>query len=326
MAQADTLVALVQAASSGDQQSFRQVAEALISEEAQKGHRVLAERLRRSLANASTRQRMTKPSVGQSTKLPSYLFDEIEPKRGLESLLLSNSVTSPLMDLIEEQHRTSLLHSFNLSPRNRILLVGPPGNGKTTLAEALSFELMVPLCVVRYENLIGSYLGETANRVQELLDQVRTRRCVLFFDEFDTVAKERGDQNDTGEVKRVVSSLLMQIDRLPDYVVLVVASNHPDLLDKAVWRRFQLRLQLSLPTRAELVLFIERFMHQYQMDFGYASETLAKHLYGTNFAEVEEFCFSIARQAVLKQQTRNARAVTQKILLEWRQRVMPDSN
>ncbi|MGP4763358.1 AAA family ATPase, partial [Klebsiella pneumoniae] len=89
--------------------------------------------------------------------------------------------------------------------------------------------------------LIGSYLGETSGRLKAMLDYARTRRCVLFFDEFETLGKERGDTHETGEIKRVVSSLLLQLDDLPDYVVVVAASNHPELLDSAVWRRFQLR-------------------------------------------------------------------------------------
>ena len=97
---------------------------------------------------------------------------------------------------------------------------------------------MVPLIVARYDGLIGSYLGETASRLRRLFDFARSRACVLFFDEFDTLGKERGDVHETGEIKRVVSSLLMQIDSLPDHVFVITATNHPELLDKAVWRRY----------------------------------------------------------------------------------------
>src|ERR1700691_136147 len=111
---------------------------------------------------------------------------------------------------------------------------------------------MVPMIVARYEGLIGSYLGETASRLAKLFDYVRTRACVLFFDEFDTLGKERGDVHESGEIKRVVSSLLLQIDGLPSHVVVVTATNHPELLDRAVWRRFQLKLELARPTREQV--------------------------------------------------------------------------
>jgi len=99
---------------------------------------------------------------------------------------------------------------------------------------------------VRYEAVVGSFLGETSSRLRRLFDFARTHPCVLFFDEFDTLGKERGDVHETGEIKRVVSSLLLQIDALPSYVVVVTATNHPELLDRAVWRRFQMRLTQRL--------------------------------------------------------------------------------
>ena len=110
----------------------------------------------------------------------------------------------------------------------------------TSLAEAIAEKLMLPFLTVRYENIIGSYLGETASRLVKLFDYVKTQSCVLFFDEFETIGKERGDTNETGEIKRVVSSLLMQMDNLPSYVIVIAATNHDVLLDKATWRRFQI--------------------------------------------------------------------------------------
>src|SRR5690606_12529058 len=144
-------------------------------------------------------------------------------------------------------------------PRNRVMLAGPPGNGKTSLAEALATELMIPFITVRYEGIMDSYLGETSNKLNNLFEYVRTRHCVLFFDEFDTIGKERGDTQETGEIKRVVSSLLLQIDRLPSHVIVVTATNHPELLDRAVWRRFQLKIELNLPNKKQIDEWIDMF-------------------------------------------------------------------
>lgn len=326
MAQADTLVELLKTASSGDQQSFRKVAEKLIQEEKDKGHRILAERLLKSLqqgANMSARNKSIKRSVSSSSVKD--LFYELTPERGLDSLTLSEKIRTLIGELVEEQKRAELLHAYNLSPRNRILLAGPPGNGKTTLVEALAFELMCPLIVIRYESLIGSYLGETSTRIKNLLEYVKSQRCVLFFDEFETLGKERGDTHETGEIKRVVSSLLLQLDELPDYVVLAAASNHPELLDRAVWRRFQLRVELPKPSRAQLSEFIELIANRSGVNFGYAHETLAKYLLGSNFAEVEEFCLSVIRRAVLDRRTENARSIVKIKIEQWRSRLMPKS-
>lgn len=326
MAQADTLVELLKTASSGDQQSFRKVAEKLVQEEKDKGHRILAERLLKSLqqgANMSARNNSIKRSVSSSSVKD--LFYELTPERGLDSLMLSEKIRPLISELVEEQKRAELLHAYNLSPRNRLLLAGPPGNGKTTLVEALAFELMCPLIVIRYESLIGSYLGETSTRIKNLLEYVKSQRCVLFFDEFETLGKERGDTHETGEIKRVVSSLLLQLDELPDYVVLAAASNHPELLDRAVWRRFQLRIELPKPSRAQLSDFIESIANRSGVNFGYAHETLAKYLLGSNFAEVEEFCLSVIRRAVLDRRTDNARSIVKIKIEQWRGRLMPKS-
>ncbi|MGV2196779.1 AAA family ATPase [Agrobacterium vitis] len=144
--------------------------------------------------------------------------------------------------LIEEHMRADVLRTHGYEPRHRVLLSGPPGNGKTSFAEAIAEGLGLPFFVVRYDALIGSYLGETNARLRKFFDYVRTRPSVLFFDEFDSIGKERGDTHETGEIKRVVSFLLMQLDQLPSYVLVIAATNHAELLDRAVWRRFQMRL------------------------------------------------------------------------------------
>jgi AAA+ superfamily predicted ATPase len=123
-----------------------------------------------------------------------------------------------------------------------------------------------------------------------------------------------------------VSSLLLQIDDLPDYVVIVAASNHPELLDRAVWRRFQLRIELPSPSRSQLTKQIQSLSKRFNIDFGLAPETLAKHLLGHNFSEVEEFCLSIARRAVLDRQADNAQNITKANLSQWKKRLKPIDN
>ncbi|MBF0612820.1 MAG: ATP-binding protein [Magnetococcales bacterium] len=327
MAQADILVELVRTATSGDQLAFRKAAESLIQEEKAKGHRILAERLAKSLqplTNQVVRRSLPAPGLNGNGSGPHKdLIFETTPERSLSSLVLSDEITLQIKELIEEQHRFELLHAYNLRPRHRLLLAGPPGNGKTSLAEALAYELMYPLITIRYETLVGSYLGETSGRLKQVFDYVRTQRCVLFFDEFETLGKERGDTHETGEIKRVVSSLLLQLDQLPDYAVVVAASNHPELLDRAVWRRFQIRLELPLPTREQLQHFIDEVSHRCQVQFGITSESLATHLLGHNFSEVEEFCLGVVRRAILDKKTKYAKSITQHKLEQWRTRLTP---
>ena len=257
MARSDLLVSLVKAGSSGDAARARSVTEAIIAEERAKRHNVLADRLTDALqVNGSSSASAT--FVGPGRQHQQFLI-ELTPRKRLADLVLTDPARRICEELIEEQHRASVLRAHALEPRHRILLVGPPGNGKTSLAEAIAESLATPFFVVRYEALIGSFLGETASRLKRVFDYARTTPCVLFFDEFDTVGKERGDVHETGEIKRVVSSLLMQVDDLPSYTVVVAATNHAELLDRAAWRRFQVRLALDPPTRRELTALSRPF-------------------------------------------------------------------
>lgn len=186
-----------------------------------------------------------------------------------------------------------------IGARHRVLLIGEPGNGKTSCAEAIATELAVPLLVLRYEAVITSFLGETSARLNAVLADVRRRHCVLFLDEFDTLAKERGDEHETGEIKRVVSTLLLQLDKLPSHVVLCAATNHSELLDRAVWRRFQLRLELPPPTRTERTAFVEQLCERLGMRLGRSSRTVAERLRGASYAELEEFIVELRRREIL---------------------------
>lgn len=318
MARADLLLSLVRAASKNDSGMLRRTVEALIAEERGKQHHVLADRLEEAL---SLDGMQTIGSGGPLSKQsePSPALIEIRPERSISDLVLPEDVVSAFDVLVEEHLRADLLRSHNLEPRNRILVAGPPGNGKTSLAEALAHALMLPLFVVRYESLIASYLGETASRLRLLFDFVRTRECVLFFDEFDTLGKERGDIHETGEIKRVVSSLLLQIDSLPSYVVVVVATNHPELLDRAVWRRFQSRWRLPPPTLRQRIEWFARFQQTHGLDLGYQPRTLADRLGPLSFSDLEEFTTGLLRRQVLAGEE-SARHVASQQLQEWSKR------
>ena len=317
MARADLLLKLVQAGSRGEQTQFRKTVEALAAEERAKKHTILADRL---LAQMQSNGYRADRSTSPPTTRAGPLVTEVMPTRDLENMILPAEAEANIRDLVEEQARADLLRSYNLEPRNRVLLVGPPGNGKTTLAEAIANALSVPLMVVRYEAIIGSYLGETAQRIGQVFEHARSRHCVLFFDEFDVVGKERGDLHETGEIKRVVSSLLLQIDALPSYVVVVTASNHPELLDRAVWRRFQIRLDLPQPTQGQIEEWFKRFQQRTGHPLGLSPRSLAQRLRGLSFAEVEDFGTDVLRRIVLDQPDADSKDIVERRLRHWKKR------
>lgn len=299
MARADLIIQLVQAALSGDEVRVRNVVEAMAAEERRKRHPLLAEELG---------QLLDRPGLGSVWSSASTAVSnasgvlEIHPKLRLQDLLLPEIVRNELSMLIEEQHRVELLRAYNLEPRNRVLLVGPPGNGKTSCAEALATELAVPLLILRYESVITSYLGETSAKLHAVLEDARRRHCVLFIDEFDTLAKERGDEHDSGEIKRIVSTLLLQIDRLPSHVVVCAATNHSELLDRAVWRRFQVRLELPNPSKSERVKFASILAERLRLRSADLS-AIVSQIGPTSFAELEELFLELRRRQVLSQES-----------------------
>ena len=319
MARSDLLISLVQAGAAGDKPALARAVEAIIAEERAKQHNVLADRLDRAL-----RSNGSAPKVGylnsDSTKRVRDYVAEVTPRKRLQDLFLSDACVRSCQDLIHEQQHSNLLRSHSLEPRHRVLLIGPPGNGKTSLAEAIAEALAIPFFVIRYDAIIGSFLGETATRLRRVFDYARTVPCVLFFDEFDVVGKERGDVNETGEIKRVVSSLLMQVDDLPSYTIFIAASNHSELLDRAAWRRFQLRLELPAPTAAQLEKYLAASFSEPLSPIDIDARGVARSLGAVSYAEAEEFCHGLRRNLALSLGAGAPKAIAEEQLTLWKTR------
>lgn len=329
MARADLLCELIKYGLANDPASFRKAAEALCAEERAKQHTVLASKIDEMLC--ASRRPIIKESPNGTAIVrgginDQALFFEKIPQKRLDHLILPDYVRMACQDLINEQKRSALLQSYGIEPRNKMLFVGPPGNGKTSLAEAIAEALMIPILTVRYERIVGSYLGETASRLSKLFEYAKTRECVLFFDEFETLGKERGDVHETGEIKRVVSSLLMQIDALPSYVVAIAATNHDSLLDKAAWRRFQIRLEIPKPTRSNLEAYYNYFEKEKGFKFGLQPSTLAKKTLGISYAEAEEFALSVYRQYILSLPNDDVKEITERSIRAWQNQIIVARN
>lgn len=304
MARSDLIIKLIQSGLRGDRGAVRRISETIASDERAKRHEVIALAVEDALRRSRFGIDKPEDALAHNLVLASkpngaeYVYEKI-PKKRLEDLVIPENVRTKLNNLKEEYLRSDLLAAYALAPRNRILLTGAPGNGKTSIAEGLAESLMIPFYTVKYETLVASYLGETASRISALFDFVRTRRCVLFLDEFDAIAKERGDIHDVGEVKRVVSTLLLKIDDLPSHVVIIGASNHPELLDRAVWRRFQLRVEIPRPDMHGINEFVRRFERKSGMAFGGKLHSILAKNGNLSYSEIEELCLSIMRKYVM---------------------------
>ena len=318
MARSDLIIDLVKAGVSGNIDSVRITAEAIAADERAKKHGGVADRIFKALttapkhgANGLTRSQGLKVRNGSSG------IHRSDPERPLDSLYLDKPTKTAALELIEEQQRADVLRAHGFEPRHRLLLVGPPGNGKTSLAESLSYEMALPLFTVRYDAVITSYLGETAQRLRRLFDFVRTEPCVLFFDEFDAIGKERGDLHETGEIKRVVSTLLLQLDDLPSYCVLVAATNHPELLDRATWRRFEIKLELGKPSDEQMTDYFSLKMKEFKNNSGFTAKRLRAAIAPKNFSEAEDFFMDIHRRFALAQGNVTFRTLVKDRVSAW---------
>jgi SpoVK/Ycf46/Vps4 family AAA+-type ATPase len=247
------IVALLQSHIAGDDDRFLSVATQLAAHEARQGHGKLAQELRELIDAAKGKT----ANVGRRGAGPVPLA---QPKGQLSTLLaarysdirLNSMVLSPLLKerlgrVLREQRQQERLHARGLSPRRKLLLVGPAGSGKTMTAAALAGELKLPLFTVLYDELIGKLMGETATRLRLIFDAIAAQRGVYFFDEFDAIGSQRAGANDVGEMRRVLNSFLQFLENDNGPSLIVAATNHPELLDKALFRRFDDVVTYDLP-------------------------------------------------------------------------------
>ena len=232
----------------GRDDRFRAVVEQIIGEEERKNNRVLARSLRKSLDQLGE----AGSSVPASKLLPfpdeaRDFIQRIEPQRTSADLLMSRENTELFVSIIREFRQADRLRRHGLGVRSKLLFCGPPGTGKTMCAEVFAGELGLPLFHVRLDSLVSSYLGETATNIRKTFEFARRQPCILFFDEFDALARSREDASETGELRRVVNSLLMFIEQIEPGGFLIAATNLAGQLDPAIWRRFDEVVWFDIP-------------------------------------------------------------------------------
>jgi SpoVK/Ycf46/Vps4 family AAA+-type ATPase len=224
------------------------------------------------------------------------LVDVREPERHREEIVLSPKLAKRL-DRIQREYRSrSELAAQGLSARSRLLFVGPPGCGKTLCAEVLAAELGLPLVYARFDGIVSSYLGETSSNLRRVFRYAAKYASVLFFDEFDTLAKRRDDPHEVGELKRVVGSFLQILDSYTRDNLVIAATNHHGLLDEALWRRFDEILLFPRPDTKQLLELVKlrlRGVRKRQVNL----EALVGEMEGFTFADAERVCLE-ARKAM----------------------------
>lgn len=261
--------------------------------------------MREELHKAKRELVMMKPS---SNDLPRdkernvMLVEIIEPDRDLNSMILSISLRNQIENLIIENKKADLLHSYGLQPARKILFCGPPGCGKTVAASVIAKELHLPLILVRFDAIVSSYLGETASNLRKVFDYARTRPFVLFFDEFDAVGKSRTNFDEHGELKRVVNSFLQIMDSFKGHGITIAATNHQGLIDHALWRRFDEILFFDKPDANQINDLLVNLFRQRGISKTINLSALAKTLVGMTHAEIERLALDALKGSILNGQ------------------------
>ena len=306
MASGKILRQLIKSGATGDLQAFRQASEAVIREERQKQHHLLANDLERLLygeyvsASPGLHILSEQLPVDQERGLP--LLSLREPARSLEDIVLSNDNQQILEDILEQHHRVDVLKSYGMRATDRILFCGPPGCGKTMCAEVLAMEMGLPLALIRLDSVVSSYLGETAANLRKVFDFINTRPMVVLFDEFDAIGKERTDATEHGELKRVVNAVLQMLDAYQGKSLIIAATNHESMLDSAIWRRFEDVLVFNVPTREELVRLLTIKLRGVRREFEIESCDVLSLFQEVSHADVERVLRRAVKEMILKGQ------------------------
>lgn len=303
MAKAEQIKRLI--SSFGRPEDFRAAASKIIEEEHRKGHLPMAAALKRAL-DAHVRTELPGGGAAPGTLISAdrhadpalELVDATEPVRGLADIVLTAEARTVFDRLIEEQNRADELRRHRLPVRNKLLLCGPPGCGKTLSAEVIAKELGLPLLTARIDVLISSLLGQTATNLRRLFDYATRQPCVLFLDEFDALARSRTDSGEHNELRRVVNSLLGMIDRFKSRSVLIAATNLDSVVDHAVWRRFDDVVHFAQPTPDEITRLLGLLFKNYPVNFDIA--TAVPKLAGLSFADVERIAQDAIKTSILK--------------------------
>lgn len=311
---AELIIKLVEAHSIGNERLFEGALLELANDEERKGNFSLATLLKRayssdrrpiaSLSDSPLSSTMTFlpqsiPSIPKDKDSTLELVEIMQSNVGLSDVALTDKNFQALSQIIKEQKNAKELLVKGITPTNRVLFCGPPGCGKSLTANALAGELNIPIAYVKLDGLVSSYLGQTGANIRKIFEFVKNKRILLFLDEFDAIAKMRDDSHELGELKRVVTTLLQNLDAMPANVFLVAATNHHHLLDPAIWRRFDISILMEFPNKEQRQQIINKFINDHLEGNFSNSNLLTVLTNGMSGAQVCSFMQSLVKHSIM---------------------------
>lgn len=303
MASSKHLRQIFQFAKSGDQSSFKKVAEEIIQEEREKQHHLLANDLEEILYGKAAKVlpfQVLKEEIPLDKEKNLPLLTVTAASRSLNDIVLSEQNLSVIERILLENRKTDVLKSYGLKPIDKILFYGPPGCGKTITAEAIAFELELPLVLIRLDSIVSSFLGETSSNLRNVFEYINKNRMVVLFDEFDALGRERSDSSEHGEIKRVVNALLQMFDSYKGNSILIAATNHESDLDSAVWRRFDEVLSFDLPDNNQIKKLLEMKLRGVRRNFKEDIQTISQKFKGMSHADIERILRRAIKDMILQ--------------------------
>lgn len=303
MATADQIKSLVKAYIDQNDERFKTVVLQIAAHEAKVGHDNFARELKKQIENMKT----NKTSVIPFTTNPA--FEVLMPSHDLSELIVSDEIIDSIHRILNEYRNRNKLYSYGLMNRRKILLGGAPGTGKTFTASIIASELSLPLYVVQMDKLVSKFMGETSVKLRQVFDSIATITGVYLFDEFDAIGADRGLDNEVGEMRRILNSLLQFIEQDYSESIIIASTNNQKLLDQALFRRFDDVLHYTLPDENEIKKLYEHKLASFDSSFK-ITENVIKAAKGLSQAEIVKVCDDVIKHSILNDVKVNAALIT----------------
>lgn len=300
MAVAEQIKSLIRSFGEGDETRFYATAMQIAAAEARKGHAEVAEELKKMIDKAKLNKNKESALIKQlpvnsAQKELNDLLELVRPDIKLKDMVLSKEVRTSLQRVLDEQRKVTLLEKHGLQARKKMLFTGAPGCGKTMSAHVLASELGLPLFIIRLDGLISRYMGESIAKLRLVFEAMHDFRAVYLFDEFDSIGTSRSAGNEVGEIKRVLNSFLLQIEKDDSRSLIVAATNLPEALDKALFRRFDDIIQFPLPSEQEIRQLLELELTGFNLSYTIDLTKVAQHALGLSFADIHRIVSDILK-------------------------------
>lgn len=299
----EMLIRLFEAITHKSDEELYKLASEIIEEEKKKNHHLLAKRLYNILQNNRRHSDFTHYQLPPIPRDNEKGFRLLEVKKlffDWKDVILSKDTEDSLKSIVRELEKEDILATYGLRPKRKILFYGLPGTGKTLSAKVLSSVLGSPLVYIKFESVISSYLGETASNLRKIFDFIEKGKWVVLFDEFDIIGKKRDDPTEHGEIKRVVNNFMLMLENYEGESLIIAATNHPQLLDMGVWRRFDDIIYFDMPDKQRRKRIFKKYLRVLKKDKNLNLDKLAEETEGFSGADIEQLCLEALKRTILE--------------------------